>query len=108
MSTRRVTAGITVLCALVAVAGWAWLESTRPGDPLIFSEGLGFEGPGRTGGASRTADRLRRLATHGRAGHRDPRTHLSRYLRPIAVIISTTKRGCFGFAASNTGVYRSP
>ena len=50
MSRRR----LTVLCALVAdaglaAAGWAWLESTRPTDPLIFSQGLGFEGPGRTG-----------------------------------------------------------
>ena len=45
---------LSVLCALVAVAGlsaasWAWLESTRPTDPLIFSDGLGFETPGRTG-----------------------------------------------------------
>ena len=45
---------VRVLCALIAVAGvsaagWVWLQSTRPADPLVFSEGLGFESPGRTG-----------------------------------------------------------
>jgi hypothetical protein len=50
-SRRRL---VRVLCALVAVAGvsaagWVWLESTRPADPLVLPQGLGFEGSGRTG-----------------------------------------------------------
>jgi hypothetical protein len=203
-SRRRL---VSVLCALVAVAGvsaagWVWLESTRPADPLIFSDGLGFETPGRTGvrvgqpiafvawlltntpvtvtGYEATQPdgmtvrvvsitgpppyrQALSIVTHppGQPGMAVVRSRIvpavgrrsvdapasirtvSRYLLPIAIVaiarqpgchrlgrvtiayrvgdttfhrstlpdagfISTTKRGCFGVAATNTGVYRSP